>query len=364
MRSGILNMWCAADYGDRIDWSEIKDRIDLAMVATNLLGPAHQRKGNRLLWPCPFHDDQHPSFQVDLTRKTWRCWTCGIGGDAADLVMQVNGCDFPEAVRILADLSGVIPSSRERSPRTVADKPAVRLPEKPSGLPLEEASTLVAESTERLWGPRGKEILAYLHDRGLTDETIRAQSLGWVQEVMIPGWKYAVSGVTIPWRDGERLTRINVRRPEGSNPKYCWAYSYRASIYPSPAVIRVGEPLIIAEGEFDAVLLGQQLPEASVITLGSTSARTDPAVLARMLSSPRWFLALDADEAGDKAAAKFPGRATCVRPPEPDKDWTDVHRGGANRIRYIWGRYLAMSKKWEELEPKGNPSGNEIGPAL
>ena len=90
----------------RIDWSEVKGRTDLAGVATNLLGPAHQRKGKRLLWPCPFHDDHDPSFQVDLTRKSWRYWTCAVGGDAADLVQRVNHCDFPAAVKFLADLSG------------------------------------------------------------------------------------------------------------------------------------------------------------------------------------------------------------------------------------------------------------------
>ena len=170
---------------------------------------------------------------------------------------------------------------------------------------------------------------------------------------MVPGWKLAISGITIPWRDGERLTRVNIRRPEGSAPKYCWAYSYRVTIYPDPSVIRIGEPLIVAEGEFDCMLLAQQLPEAGVITLGGTGAKATPDILSRMLFSPRWFIALDADESGDKAAAEFPARAIRVRPPEPDNDWTDVHRGGANRIRYIWGRYLDMSKNWEELEPKG-----------
>jgi len=336
----------------RIEWSEVKDRVDIEVVATNLLGPESKRQGGRLLWPCPFHEDHDPSFDVNLAKGLWYCRTCGIGGDAANLVMRVQKVDFPAAIRFLADLAGVFPSSPAAKPV----KPAARPPERPSGLPLDEASSLVVESTERLWGPRGKEVLAYLHGRGLTDETIRARELGWAQEVAVPGWKHAISGITIPWRDGERLTRVNVRRPEGSKPKYCWAYSYRASIYPAPAVIRVGEPLIIAEGEFDAILLGQQLPEASVITLGSASARADPAVLCRMLSSPRWFLALDADEGGDGAAAKFPARAVRVRPPEPDNDWTDVHRGGKNRIRYIWGGYLPIPKSWEELEPKGEPS--------
>ena len=149
--------------------------------------------------------------------------------------------------------------------------------------------------------------------------------MGWVLDAMVPtkddDRRFLYSGVTIPWRDGKRLTRVKIRRFPNPDitPKYAEAYSDRPRIYPDPAVIRIGEPLVICEGEFDAMLLGQQLPEASVITLGSAGARTDLAVLSRMLASPRWFAALDADKASDSAASKFPARAIRVRP--PDKDW-------------------------------------------
>ncbi len=213
------------------------------------------------------------------------------------------------------------------------------------------------EAAACLWGPGGESALAYLRGRGLTDDTIRAAGLGFTPGVMIPTQDgdraFLYSGITIPWRDGDRFTRVKIRRfPRPDlKPKYAEAYSNRPLIYPDPAVIRPGWPLIVCEGEFDAMLLGQQVPEASVITLGSASARTDPAVLSRMLSAPRWFIALDADQAGDTAASKFPARAIRVRP--PDKDWGEVHRGGANRIRHLWGRYLSMSKSWEQLESLG-----------
>ena len=155
------------------------------------------------------------------------------------------------------------------------------------------------------------------------------------------------SGIVIPWREDDRLTRIKVRRLDTGKPKYAEAYSDRPLIYPSAEVIEVGMPLIICEGEFDRMLLAQELPGASVITLGSASARSDSAVLSRMLAASPWFAALDADQAGDSAAAKFPARAIRVRPPEPDKDWGEVHAGGFNRVRYHWGRYLPMSKPIE-----------------
>ena len=46
-------------------------------------------------------------------------------------------------------------------------------------------------------------------------------------------------------------------------------------------------------------------------------------------------------------------KAPRVRPPAPDKDWGEVHAGGANRIRHLWGRLLNLYTPWEKLEPKG-----------
>ena len=181
----------------------------------------------------------------------------------------------------------------------------------------------------------------------MTDKTIKAADLGFTPGVMLPtrngDRRFLTSGIVIPWREDGRLTRIKIRRLDDGKPKYAEAFSDRPLIYPSPDIIRPGEPLIICEGEFDAMLLGQELPEASVITLGSSAARIEPDVLSRMLTG-RHGSALDADEAGDKAAAKFPARAIRVRPPDPDKDWGEVHAGGFNRVRYYWGRYLPMPK--------------------
>ena len=119
----------------QVDWQDVRDRVDLACVATNLLGPASRRQGSCLLWPCPFHDDRDPSFKVNLSRKTWRCWVCGVGGDAAELVKRVNHVDFPDAVRFLAGLTGVISASRGTVPVIAAGKAPARPPRKSRGCP-------------------------------------------------------------------------------------------------------------------------------------------------------------------------------------------------------------------------------------
>ncbi len=119
---------------------------------------------------------------------------------------------------------------------------------------------------------------------------------------------FPFSGIVIPWTDGARLTRVKLRRIDGGTPKYAEAFAARPLIYPDPAAVRPGQKLIICEGELDCLLLAQQLPEACVITLGSAAARTDPDVFVKLLSAARWFVAHDADRAGDAAAAKFPAR--------------------------------------------------------
>lgn len=350
---------------ERLDWDAIKDRIDLEAVAVALLGPPAKRQGGRSLWCCPFHDDQNPSFVVDPEWGRWKCWPCGEHGDAADLVRKLDRSTFPEAVRRVAELCGL--ATWEASPRKpTVPRPAKappRPPERPSGLPPADAQALAEDAARRLWQPEGAAALAYLHGRGLTDETIRAARLGFVDSARIPtkdgDRSYRASGVSIPWFDGDRLALVKLRQPEGAKPRYVEAFRDRPRIYPSPEAIQPGRPLIVVEGEFDCMLLDQQLHDvASVITLGGAASRLDEDVRRVVKSCPSLFTAHDADAAGDKAAECWPSRAVRVRPPEGCNDWTDLHLGGFSRIRYHWGRWLPMSVPWEEL------SGWRWGPAL
>jgi hypothetical protein len=98
-------------------------------------------------------------------------------------------------------------------------------------------------------------------------------------------------------------------------------------------------------------LLGQELGElAAVVTLGSASStRPEAAILGRMLPAPVWFVATDADEAGDLAASGWPAVARRARPPEPFKDWTEAAQAGVN-LRCWWLHRLGGTEAlWNEL---------------
>lgn len=95
------------------DASEVKLRADFVVIASRYT--RLRRAGRQFVGLCPFHSEQHPSFYVEPDRKIWKCFGCEAGGDLFAFVMRAEGCDFFDAVRIVAGLSGVASESGPRS---------------------------------------------------------------------------------------------------------------------------------------------------------------------------------------------------------------------------------------------------------
>ncbi|MFO0957744.1 MAG: DNA primase [Isosphaeraceae bacterium] len=65
------------------------------------------RAGSKFKALCPFHDDHNPSMEINADRQSFRCWSCGMGGDLFDFVMEIEKVEFPEALRMLAERAGI-----------------------------------------------------------------------------------------------------------------------------------------------------------------------------------------------------------------------------------------------------------------
>ena len=84
---------------------EVKARVDLVDLIGSTL--ALQRSGRSYRALCPFHAEKTPSFYVFPETQTWKCFGCGVGGDAFSYVMQRDNLDFGDALRELAARAGV-----------------------------------------------------------------------------------------------------------------------------------------------------------------------------------------------------------------------------------------------------------------
>ena len=94
----------------------IKNAVDIVQYARESLPSPVERSGSNFKTLCPFHDDHRPSLILDPERRSFKCWSCGAGGDIFTFVKDLDRVDFPEAVRMLADRTGIVLESPSAGP--------------------------------------------------------------------------------------------------------------------------------------------------------------------------------------------------------------------------------------------------------
>jgi len=156
---------------DRTDVDRIRESVDLvALIAEHV--PLRPR-GREHVGLCPFHDDHTPSFAV-VTHKGnafYKCHACGAAGDAFNFVMDYHKMAFPDALKLLAERTGITLQHR-RSTGPKSDRPA--------GDELRRANTLAAEFYRDFLvnDSRGSDARALIQRRGMDDETVEQFMVG------------------------------------------------------------------------------------------------------------------------------------------------------------------------------------------
>jgi DNA primase len=109
-----------------VSYPDAKEQVRQATDIVELVGKHLElrRAGRGYVGRCPWHDDRRPSLQVNPNRQTWKCWVCDIGGDVFSFVMKREGCDFREALQMLADRAGIQlgPQQKKAAPGSPDDK--------------------------------------------------------------------------------------------------------------------------------------------------------------------------------------------------------------------------------------------------
>jgi DNA primase len=152
-------------------------RVRAATDIIALIGEhaALKRQGRRWVGLCPFHQEKSPSFSVNAEEGLYYCFGCQRSGDAISFLRDVEHLDFVEAVRQLADRSGI----------TITEDANVTA-ERQRKNPLYDAMTKAVDFYHErlLQAPDGGPARDYLRSRGYDGDIVRAFKLGWAPE----GW--------------------------------------------------------------------------------------------------------------------------------------------------------------------------------
>ena len=310
---------------------EIKERLNIVDIISGYL--RLQKAGVNFKALCPFHNEKTPSFMVSPSRQSWHCFgSCGEGGDIFTFIEKIEGVEFPEALKILAEKAGII---------LKYDNPKLRSEKDKAYEICEKATQFFTASLNN-----ANVILDYLHKRGLQDGTIDEWRLGYAPDswgsllsflgkygyrepeiekagLILRGAKYHdrfrnrlmfpifdTNGRVVAFSGRIMNDIVPSKTEKADSGKYINSpetilYNKSRILYGldrAKTDIRKADKVILVEGQMDAVLSWQDGVRNVVATSGTALTEDHLLVLKRLTSN--LVLAFDMDEAGARATER------------------------------------------------------------
>ncbi|MGE7764487.1 DNA primase [Peribacillus sp. NPDC096540] len=152
--------------------NQIREAVDIV----DLIGEYVQLKkqGRNYFGLCPFHGENSPSFSVSAEKQIFHCFGCGAGGNIFTFLMDIEGYNFVESAKVLAE-KGNVPLDVE------INKDSQRSNMPAGSQQMYEAHELLRKFYHHLLvnTKEGQEALEYLLERGFTEETIEKFQIGY-----------------------------------------------------------------------------------------------------------------------------------------------------------------------------------------
>ncbi len=151
---------------------KVKQQADIVRVVGEYV--RLKKTGKDFSGLCPFHQEKTPSFTVSPLKQIFYCFGCGKGGDVYNFVMDMEKCEFPEALKLVAEKCGIPilrPKERSSEERKENQQRAVLVEMH------REAQTFFVKQLQGTL--EGKAARAYLEDRGLDKDAITRFGIGY-----------------------------------------------------------------------------------------------------------------------------------------------------------------------------------------
>ncbi len=97
--------------------TEIFNRLDKGKFYQKFIPSLKVNGKSEALGLCPFHDDYNPSLSVNVETGLFRCFACDAKGDVFTFYQKYKDCDFPTALKEIAEMAG---TSTDIKPKVVA----------------------------------------------------------------------------------------------------------------------------------------------------------------------------------------------------------------------------------------------------
>lgn len=288
-----------------------------------------KRSGANFVGVCPFHDDSHPSMSVSSKLGIFHCFSCKAGGNAIKFIQDYEKISFPEAVEKLA---GMYNFALQYTGAKVQER-------------SEEKKVLgILNAYYQSCLYQNPAAVKYLHERGLSDATIRKFGLGYagasaqtirvLQNEEIPPQDALNAGavkqnerglyasfierITFPiYNHASKLVGFGGRTISDNPAKYvnspqCALFDkskifYAFDLAKKSAIAK--KTLIITEGYMDVIMLHQAGIDNAVAVLGTALTPAHLPLIKR--AELNVVLSFDGDAAGINAAMKS-ARLLCL----------------------------------------------------
>ena len=136
-----------------------------------------RKRGANLIGLCPFHNEKTGSFTVSPSKGIYKCFGCGVSGNAVGFVMAMEQCSFADAIKQLGKKYHI-----EVPERQMTAEEQQRQDDRESMFVVNDFANKWFQ--EQLWETKeGQAIgLSYFRERGLRDDIIRKYQLGYSPE--------------------------------------------------------------------------------------------------------------------------------------------------------------------------------------
>ncbi len=291
------------------------------------------RSGKELIGLCPFHDDRNPSLNIDPVANVWHCkGACGEGGSVIDWVMRAEGVSFHHALELL---------KRDYAPSA---GPVVKIATVPKLPPLIDATAddkkllrTVADYYHRTLKD-APEAQQYLVKRGLqSGEIIDRFKLGYANRSLClhlpasnrrdgdaqrtrlkqlgilrnqkPGHEHFNGSLVIPVFNlagevVEMYGRKIVPNLRPGTPDHLYLPGEHRGVWNEEALI-ASKDIILCEALIDALTFWVAGYRQVTASYGVNGFTADHRAAFERHGTERVYIAYDADDAGNKAAAKL-----------------------------------------------------------